>query len=74
MLLKICTKPFISSLVTFPSYEKSLICPETFQAAKEFETELKAPESAAEAPAEKPTPVIEVEKQDVKIPSSKESV
>ena len=40
------------------------------QAAKEFETEIKASE---EAPVEKPTAVIEEEKQDTKVPSSKES-
>ncbi|GMN25486.1 hypothetical protein TIFTF001_000961 [Ficus carica] len=46
------------------------------QAAKEFETELKAPipESTAEAPADKPTAVIEEEKKDVTVPSSKENV
>lgn len=43
------------------------------QAAKEFESELKGPESP-EVPADKPTAVIEEEKQDAKVPSSKESV
>ncbi|PON87158.1 Twin-arginine translocation protein TatB-like [Trema orientale] len=43
------------------------------QAAKEFESELKSTEST-EAPVEKPTAVIEEEKQDAKVPSSKESV
>lgn len=46
-----------------------------FQAAKEFETELKAaPEDPNGAPADEPKPVIEEEKQGDKVTSSKESV
>ncbi|KAL4637523.1 hypothetical protein ACB092_03G082700 [Castanea dentata] len=45
------------------------------QAAKEFESELKKePDSITEPPVEKPTAVIEEEKQDIKVSSTKESV
>ncbi|XP_024025199.1 sec-independent protein translocase protein TATA, chloroplastic [Morus notabilis] len=44
------------------------------QAAKEFETELKAPQTTAETLVDKPAATIEEEKQDVTVPSSKESV
>lgn len=45
------------------------------QAAKEFETEIKKePDSIEGDPAEKPTAISEQEKQDVNVPSSKESI
>jgi sec-independent protein translocase protein TatA len=52
-----------------------LICPSIFQAAKEFELELKKePDSISDAPVEKPTAFSEEEKQVVEVSSSKENV
>lgn len=54
---------------------KYLICLSFFQAAKEFESELKKePDSAIEAPTEKPASLSEEEKQDIKVSSSKENI
>lgn len=52
-----------------------MICLSIFQAAKEFESEIKKePDSIPEAPVEKPTALSEEKKQGVEVPSSKESV
>lgn len=54
---------------------KYLISLSFFQAAKEFESELKKePDSAIEAPTEKPASLSEGEKQEIKVSSSKENI